>query len=227
MKKRNIIPGILIVFVSTAISYAVVINSEPPVNYINNLKTCTKGIFRINNELVEEYEIKGKLPNGRCEVNINQYKNYSNPKVYENYKIKQRTFDSSSNTNTYKRPIEAQTQMIEQAKREKLITECSFSNNELDELYKAYQNKTSGAYNKLMEKYDNQSCASYKIGEYYLKRPIAKYICEYADTACYYTGYNNNRHFIKCTEDHGQIANPEKRYKIIHEHVEKGLCSKI
>ena len=65
MKKKILTAGGLTLIISTAV-YAITLGIEPPAQYINNLKTCTKSTVKSDGGTISEYTIKGKLPNGRC-----------------------------------------------------------------------------------------------------------------------------------------------------------------
>jgi len=119
MKKKFLIPIVLTIFTASTITYALTIGIEPPVQYINNLKTCTKSSIKINETQIQEYTIKGKLPNGRCEVYISSYTNFADPKVYENFKTVAKSFAGMANDLNKNTDIPTQTQMIEQGLKEK------------------------------------------------------------------------------------------------------------
>lgn len=66
--------------------YAVVLGVEPPLVYMNALRSCKAGTFnQVSGALNITYKIKGKLPNGRCEVEFSNYTDFTNVAAYENF----------------------------------------------------------------------------------------------------------------------------------------------
>ena len=96
MRKKILTAAGLTLIISTAV-YAVTVGVEPPAQYINNLKTCTKSTVKDSGNTINEYTIKGKLPNGRCEVYISSYTNFEDPKVYEGFKTITKSFTQMAN----------------------------------------------------------------------------------------------------------------------------------
>lgn len=185
MKKFLFLFGIISLFITESIALAVTIGIEPPAGYMNNLKTCTKSYNKTTASTVDEYTIKGLLPDGRCEVILSNYTNFADPKVYEGFK----TFgigmaEAFSGKKIAPENIPTQAQMLEQAKKEKEITVCKFTREQRLALYKAYQkhdNKNScitkpdgtqscsfntenmSSYDKLMMNYQSGTCSTKEI----------------------------------------------------------------
>ena len=245
MKKKILTATTLII--GTAV-YAVTLGIEPPVQYINNLKTCTKSTFKQSGAAVEEYTIKGKLPNGRCEVYISSYTNFADPKVYEGFQIMTKSFTQMANdmekdkskqiTNA---DIPTQEQMIEQFKKEKDEMVCKFSESERKALYEAYQKHDSKNPPAKVENgnvsfsFDTSKMSSYDnlmltFSHTVCKNPnepnpkAKKYVCEYADTSCYVTKYQNGASSFKCTNNKDIDF---KQMNIIEKHVDQGMCEQI
>lgn len=247
MKKKILTSAGLTLIISTAV-YAVTVGVEPPAQYINNLKTCTKSSIKENGSLITEYTIKGKLPNGRCEVYLSNYTNFKDPKVYEGFKTVIKSFvqmannlekDKSKQITITEADIPTQAQMIEQGKKEKDEMICKFSEKERKALYDAYQKHDSknppakfengnvnfsfdsskmSSYDNLMHTLSNRVCQSPNDSNGKSK----EYACEYADTTCYVKEYKGGRSY-SCTKEDIDF----EKMDIIDKHVDQGICERI
>jgi len=247
MKKSFIILSVLSILSFCAFqiqqyAQAVVIGKEPPSIFINNLKNCTKSSLTDKGSTIDEYIIKGTLPNGRCEVIISSYTNFADNKVYANYKTMAKSIGKMAKANIQDSDIPTQQQMIEQGKKEKDITICKLSQDERNALYNAYQKHDSknppakmddkgnmsfsfdsskiSSYDKLMLLYSNGPCTTPE-NEHKEKR----YVCEYADTTCYYSKQDNGISSMKCTKEPPQDS--FKFMDTVQKHVESGMCQLI
>ena len=135
MKKQLALLGIIALTTTTSIAIAGTIGKRPPSNYIKNLRTCTSSTFQEKNGTVDEYNIKGLLPDGRCEVVITSYTNFEDPKVYEGFITILKAFGGD---NVKQTDIPTQAQMIEQGKKEKSTTTCKFTKEQRFALHAAY-----------------------------------------------------------------------------------------
>lgn len=136
MKKFLISVGVLsLMLAGSVIAATTKTNNEPPQEYINNLKVCKAGTTNRNGSIIEQYTIKGLLPDGRCEVEISEYTNFADPKVYEGFITILKGF---SGDNLKESDIPTQAQMIEQAKKEKSTTYCKFTKEQRYALHAAY-----------------------------------------------------------------------------------------
>ncbi len=205
----------------------------PPPEYINNLKSCTKSTF-IKKEIgTYEYVIKGKLPNGRCDVQINHWTDYNDPEV-------KKLFGLSSPDDV---------KMMEN-RYEKGFWKCKLSQREVDELYAAYQkhdgenplpqkldnggikfsfdtNKMS-SYDKLMLNYQMGPCVYYSGVKAWKSKNenFKRYACEYRDTTCYvlYGGSGTSSiSSVSCTRGK---ASSDIQNKVL-KHVKAGMCSEL
>lgn len=136
-------------------AHAFIYGVEPPAKYMNNLRTCTPTNITTADALVIKYIIKGKLPDGRCQVTISAYTNFANPKVYNGYKDVVKAF---SNNKIKDSDIPTQVQMIEQGKKEKMVGICKFTSEQRNALYHAYlkhdaKGKNISSYESLMQQY--------------------------------------------------------------------------
>lgn len=251
MKRVLIILGILSILSICAVQLkelvqAMAVGTEPPAQYMNNLKTCTKGTFKTDNGQITEYTIKGKLPSGRCEVEIKSYTDFSNPKVYENYKkLSGALVESFSNKNIDKYEFPTQKQMIEQSIKEMDITICKLNNAERAQLYKAYlkhdnqnppaevtENKIKISFNsEKMSSYDKLmmnmgSCISYQNDDPPVQKMNTKFACEYADTTCYYTHLGEGAFQVKCSNEPAKGIGFNLMKKV-EKHVKAGMCEQI
>ncbi len=247
MKKKILTSAGLTLIISTAV-YAVTIGVEPPAQYINNLKTCTKSSIKENGSLITEYTIKGKLPNGRCEVYLSNYTNFEDPKVYEGFKTVTKSFAQMANNMEKDKSkqitdadIPTQAQMIEQGKKEKDEMVCRFSENERKALYNAYQKHDSKNPPAKVENgnvsfsFDTSKMSSYDNLMLTLSDGVCqipndpngkskKYACEYADTTCYVTKYEKGFNSFKCTNDRDIDF---KTMDTIEKHINQGMCERI
>lgn len=253
MKINLLSVGIISTIMIGSIAYAITVGVEPPASYINNLKTCTKSTITEKGNSIQEYTIKGMLPNGRCEVYISSYTNFADPKVYEGYKTMAHAFSQMANDMAKDKSkqiteadIPSQAQMIEQGKKEKDIIVCKFSNNERKALINAYQKHDSknppakvengnisysfdiskvSSYDKLMMKLSGP-CSTYDAEDISSANKEKKYACEYADTTCYWTDLGNGASSMSCTNEDKTISTFKLMDKV-KQHVKAGMCQEI
>lgn len=155
---------LLMVFLSlgTAV-YSITVGIEPPSQYMYNLKSCTPNVTsRIKYGMVGKYEIKGKLPDGRCQVIITMYQNFTQ----ESYEIHKSMYKSMAKSMLGKEVDDYQTreQLIRDAKKNKEIMVCKFSAEQRAALYNAYlkhdgKNSINFAYDNLMLNYSSGTCS--------------------------------------------------------------------
>ena len=252
MKKRILTASILTTLVISTAVYTITVGVEPPAQYINNLKTCTKSTFKQSGAAIDEYTIKGKLPNGRCEVYISSYTNFADPKVYEGFKIMTKSFAQMANdiakNNSNKitdADIPTQEQMIEQGKKEKYEMICNFSERERKALYEAYQkhdgknppakiengNVSFSFDSSKMSSYDNLSV---EYGNYGPCKdlneegaPSKKYFCKYADTTCYVRTKNTYTPSVSCSQKDGSLETYYTYEDPVLKHAKQGLCEQL
>lgn len=255
MKKNLMVTGILTLLTCCA-AYAIVVGVEPPASYINNLKTCTKSTLKkTDNGMVQEYTIKGLLPNGRCEVSMSYYTDFSDPKVYEGFKSMAKSFAGMAKDMAKDKNIPdikdsdfpSQQEMIEQGKKEKQITVCKFSKDERTALYNAYQKHDSknppakvengnisfsfdsskmSSYDKLMMKLNGGPCSTYDAKDISSANKEKRYACEYADTTCYWTDLGNGASTMSCTNEPEGVSTFKLMDKV-KQHVKAGMCQEI
>ncbi len=122
-------------------SKAFIIGVEPPADYMNNLRNCTKSTIKTNGTTVDEYIIKGILPDGKCEVEHLSYTNFADLQVYNGFIgfIKAVGGDKIKESD-----IPTQAQMIEQGKKEKIIQTCRFTTEQRKALHAAYLKHDNG-----------------------------------------------------------------------------------
>lgn len=248
MKINLLSVGIISTIMIGSIAYAITVGVEPPASYINNLKNCTKSTITEKGNSIQEYTIKGMLPNGRCEVYISSYTNFADPKVYEGYKTMAHAFSQMANDmakDKSKQITEAdipnQAQMIEQGKKEKDIIVCKFSDNERKALISAYQKHDSKNPPAKIENgsisfsFDSSKMSSYDnlmltLSDGVCQSPndpngkSKKYACEYADTTCYVTKYEKGFSSFKCTNNRDVSF---KMMDTIEKHINQGMCKQI
>ncbi len=136
MKKFLISVSILsLMLAGTVIAATTNNNNEPPQEYINNLKSCKESSVNKEGSTVNQYTIKGLLPDGRCEVEISSYTNFADPKIYEGFITIMKGFAGDKLKES---DIPTQAQMIEQGKKEKTITHCKFTKEQRYALHAAY-----------------------------------------------------------------------------------------
>ncbi|MCM1339754.1 MAG: hypothetical protein NC191_08795 [Muribaculaceae bacterium] len=253
MQKRILTASILTVLIISTTAYAVIIGDEPPAQYINNLRTCTKSTIKRNDTVINKYIIKGKLPNGRCEVYTSSYTNFADPKVYETFKSITKMFSemaneinkSKSQQQITKIAIPTQEQMIQQAQKEKEEIICKFSEKERKALYEAYQKHDStnppgkiengnvsfsfdtskmSSYDKLMLQYENYGPCK-KTNEQ--RNSFKKYVCKYADTTCYVTTEDDYSPSISCSQKDDSFNTLYTNRNKVLDHVKQNLCEQI
>ena len=135
MKKFLISVSVLSLILTGTVIAATTDENEPPQAYINNLKVCKASTTKRNGSILAQYTIKGLLPDGRCEVEISEYTNFADPKVYEGYTMVLKAFVGNELKKT---GIPTQAQMIEQGKQEKSTTYCKFTKEQRYALNAAY-----------------------------------------------------------------------------------------
>ena len=259
MKKILIILGILLALSFIVVQLqqyvsAITVGIEPPAVFMNNLKNCTKGTFKdtTNKSMINEYTIKGLLPNGRCEFTRISYTDYSNRETYEAAKKMLGSFAEIAESmakghgQKYEKTSEfpSQAEMIKMTQDEKDIMTCKLSKDEINMLYQAWQkhdDKNPPA--KVTENEISFSWSSSKMSSYdYLMMKFAggpcsssndntpssakKYSCEYADTTCYWTDMGNGASTMQCTKENSNISTFKLMDKV-KEHVKAGYCQEI
>lgn len=153
--KQILLSTVIISLIALGIStFAVTIGEKPPVEYINNLKNCKAGTIKVSNSVYTEYTIKGKLPDGRCEVEILSYTNFADPEVYKGFIGMMKVFGGDK---VKPETLPTQAQMIEQGKKEKNIDNCKFTPEQRLALYNAYQ-KNDGTNGCTTDKNGSQKC---------------------------------------------------------------------
>lgn len=224
MRKILISTGIISVITMGTISFAITVGFQPPAKYMENLRTCTKSTFTNNTTShTQEYTIKGKLPNGRCEVNIVTYSDFTKDEVYKQYITAAKNFGM---------PVEqlpSRQKLIAEIEKDKVHTICKLSDNERKALYDAYKKHDShpgqmSSYEKLMGDLENGPCFNYQNNNMNSKNRTT-YVCEYADTTCYWNDYDNGTSQMNCSK-----LPPDRTFKImntVHEHVKAGMCQQI
>lgn len=242
MKKNFVVGGILILSAISTICYAITIGGEPPEKFINNLKTCTVSKTTRNKNTIEEYIIKGKLPNGRCEVYMSSYINFENKDTYDAaISMMQRFAQATDKEQAQNIPIPTQEELIQKAKADKDVSVCKFSQKERLALYEAYQKHDGqnppaeikdgnvkisfstdkmSSYDKLLFKYANGPCTTIDKSN---QNKGKKYACEYADTTCYITIYSDGLSTMKCTDDNN--VNMGAYINKVKEHAKAGKCT--
>lgn len=232
--------------------YAVVVAVEPPLAYMNALKICKAGTFKQQDPsgLNLTYKIKGKLPNGRCEVEFTEFTDFSDKAIYDNYISFSKNMAKAFGSEIKDSELPTQAQMIKQGKEEAQAYTCKFSDKERQDLYNAYLKHDSqnpqpqvgkdslkfsfdsskvSSYDKLMQKYSlNGPCNNYATMEEDGKNVLTeKYVCEYSDTTCYATLYkmkSGNGSSISCS---GKNDIDDARWEIVKKHAESGKCFKL
>lgn len=135
MKKTFILLGTICLLTASSVVIAATSNNEPPQEYINNLKICKESSINKEGSTVNQYNIKGLLPDGRCKVEISSYTNFADPKIYEGFITILKGF---AGDNLKESDIPTQAQMIEQGKKEKTVTTCKFTKEQRYALHAAY-----------------------------------------------------------------------------------------
>ncbi len=178
MKKTLTILGIIALTMTSSISMAITIGKRPPADYMKNLKSCTASSIKDVSELVEEYTIKGLLPDGRCEVKITSYTNFEDPKVYETIMMFINVFagDKIAPEN-----IPTQAQLIEHGQKEKDVTICKFTKKQRSALYAAYL-KNDGKNNTCETKPDGTTSCNYNIED--IMSSYEKLMMKYDEKTC-------------------------------------------
>ena len=122
---------------------------EPSKEIITAIKNCTKGQYKNKSQFsyIQEYNIKGLLPNGRCEFVVTSYTDFTDTKAYENAKIVMGGFSdmavSMAKEQGKKVPkgalkLPSQAEMIKMTEENKDVMTCKLSKKERDDLYKAW-----------------------------------------------------------------------------------------
>lgn len=122
-------------------SQAFVVGVEPPAAYMNNLRNCTPSFTKTEDATVDEYTIKGILPDGRCEVIHSNYTNFANPQVYNGFVGFTKALGGEKIKET---DIPTQAEMIEKGKKEKKTTTCRYTTEQRKALHAAYLKHDNG-----------------------------------------------------------------------------------
>lgn len=224
MKKFFLSTIIISMITIGSISFAITIGFQPPAKYMENLKTCTKSTFTNNTTThTQEYTIKGKLPNGRCEVNIITYSDFTKNEIYKQYTTVAKNFGMPAEK------IPSQQELIAKTEKYKVQTICKLSDNERKALYDAYQKHDSrlgqtSSYENLMNKFDNGPCFDIQ-GNDTKPQNRTTYVCEYADTTCYWNDLGQGMSTISCTKEPSSGILPFM--KTVEGHAKAGMCQKI
>lgn len=230
-------------------TYAITVGEEPPLSYINNLKTCTKYNYSTESEYGNKmtYTIKGLLPNGRCEVNISSYIDYTNNKEAYNAAISlMSAFANAAGApeNKIQKGLPSAQDLTDES-RDDMV--CKFSKSEREALYNAYlkhDNKNPkpnvkdgnmeisfstskmSSYDKLMMKYGFSSagpCVTLdQEGEY---KNWEKYACEYSDTTCYVDIHKDGTRYVNCNPTKDKL-NTQLINTVVN-HAKSGKCIKL
>lgn len=123
-------------FSGTAV-YSISVGFEPPSQYMYKLKSCTPSVTnRIKYGMVEKYEIKGKLQDGRCQVTITTYQNVTE----ETYEMQKSFYKSMAKSISGKevKNFPTREELIREAKKDQDVTVCKFSPEQRTALYNAY-----------------------------------------------------------------------------------------
>lgn len=202
----------LAIFVSTFTIYsgvqALTMGIEPPAEFIDSLKTCKKGHFEQKGTTIERYDIKGKKPNGRCEVYMDTYTDFTNKETYEMAVNFIEGFGKAFAGDKFdKSKIPSQDELIKMSKESINTTTCKFSQSDIDALVTAYNkhdNKNPAPTMKdssLSFSFDTSKMSSFDklLLNYQMGGPCTQsksgkdddqwikevYSCEYSDTTCY------------------------------------------
>ncbi len=248
MKKHLFLLTIL--FTASCAIATVTIGVEPPQAYINDLKTCKPSTNSItSNGRNYEYKIKGKVPNGRCEVIITEKYDWSNPQTEKDMKTILGAFSNMAGDNNKISTAELDKAIDEVKKEPPDITTCRFSQAERDELIKAYNKhdgkqepgniKRDAAGNLVSFKgsFSTDKMSSYDNIMLTLSTSLCNtnddsngkgevYSCEYADTTCYYKKYDNGVSTLNCTKSAPQESTFFVMDKV-KEHVAAGYCERV
>lgn len=128
-------------------AYTFIMGVEPPASYMNNLRNCTKSTVKTDGATVDEYTIKGLLPDGKCEVEHSNYTNFADPQVYSGFVGFTKALGGDKLKDS---DIPTQAQMIEQGKKEKFVQICRFTNEQRKALHAAYLKQDNGKACKTM-----------------------------------------------------------------------------
>lgn len=212
---------IIVMFVAVgifSIVNALTMGIEPPKEFIKNLKTCTKGHFETKGATIERYDIKGKLPNGRCEVYMDTYTDYTQKENYEMAKAFIGGFAQMAKSmggEKYQNkeiPTITQEDLVKLSQENILSVTCKFSQSDINDLINAYnkhdnQNPPPKKENGVMTfSFDSSKASSYDnlLLSYQFKGPCIQstgndknwstdiYVCEYSDTTCNVRVQTNN-----------------------------------
>lgn len=222
---KKVLLFLLILLASTTSAIAIIIGIETPPSYIHNLKNCTPSTAKTqgSNGVTYQFEIKGLLPNGKCEVNIIETENSDEILgILKNF--------SGNLKNSFK---------VKYA--EPNITTCKFSKSERDKLIAAYykhddkyetiantkifdKDKMS-SYDKLMYEYYDDICISNQGFQVHKNR---KFICEYADATCTYEEHEDGSSENFCSKSKSEFKMQDfSIYDKVKKHVEAGYCRRV
>ena len=235
---------------------AVTLGNEPPAEYINKLKTCTPGTVKAQKgAMITEYSVKGMLPNGRCNVTITSYSDFSNKEDYEQAKELfggfVDMFESMSKNagKAFDRSkIPSADEVLKMAENEKDVLNCKFSKSERDALVTAWakhddknpppqkidggysyswDSSKMSSYDALMIEVSQGPCETLSTGADNDSKNWKKFACEYADTTCYIRISSNNSAAMHCTKDAPQGVSMLDFISTVKKHAQSGMCSQL
>lgn len=223
MKKFFLSTSIISMITIGSIGFALTNGSLPPAKYIENLRTCTKStIINKTPSHTQEYSIKGKLPNGRCEVSIITSTNYANNETYK------QSIEMAKGLGIPAQKLPSQQQLIQNADEHTVCTICKLNDNERKVLYDAYQNDRKlgqNTYWKFMNKFDEGPCLTRYKNDLNDIKNRKTYACEYADTTCYWTDLGGGASSVACTKEPPGGIFPF--LKTVEKHAKAGFCPRI
>jgi uncharacterized protein YxeA len=262
MKKVLIILGLLailsvLVFGIQQIASAITLGSEPPVQFINNVKSCTKSTFSTKNmSAITEYNIKGLNSEERCEFSITTTYDFTNKDNYDaamnvlsGFRNMAKSMAEQSGQKWDNPDLPSQKEFVEMMKNEKEITVCKLSQRERNDLYSAYQKHDGknpppvvtkdsysfsfdsskiSSYDQLMMTYSSGPCRQLENNKT-PKQTEKRYSCEYKDTTCYYTKYFENGKPSGVTTMKCTVEKGDsfKLMDVVKGHVDSGMCEEL
>ena len=158
MKKLLIVLGVLgvlailpfiLIQIHQYVLAATTNGDEPSKEVITAIKNCTKGQYKNKSQFsyIQEYNIKGLLPNGRCEFVVTSYTDFTDKKAYENAQIVMGGFtdmavsmakDQGKSVPKDALKLPTQAEMIKMTEENKDVMTCKLSKKERDDLYSAW-----------------------------------------------------------------------------------------
>ena len=239
---------LLTLLFTASCAIATVTMIEPPQTYINNLRTCKPSTNSItSNGRNYEYKIKGKVPNGRCEVIITEKYDWSDPQTEKDMRAILGAFLNMAGSNNKFSTAELDKAINEMKKEPPDITTCRFSQAERDELIKGYnkhdgkqepayvERDAAGNLVSIKGSFSSDKMSSYDNIMFTLSKNLCNtnndsngngkvYSCEYADTTCYYKKYDNDVSSLSCTDSKKSTFSVMDKVK---EHVAAGYCERV